>query len=177
MPQPHRTVIIFATDLHRRLRKLSLLSSSLFPSDQPKSRSYQTHPRSMIYKPILSPLPPLDPPTDLAAIRPTYQSHRCQTHPPILPPSNPLTNLWSLTSLFLSVYLSLSLSLSHDRCLYLRKTEFFFFLLCFIVDLVYIFRFPIIIFVWKLRKCVFQRIFRNTTKHLKSFSFMKNIFI
>ena len=28
-----------------------------------------------------------------------------------------------------------------------------FFLLCFFVDLVYIFRFPIIIFVWKLRKC------------------------
>ena len=124
-PQLHQTVIVFATDLHR----LTGSSSSLFPSDQPKSRSYQTHPRSLIYKPISSPSPPSDPPTDLVTIRPTHQSCCCQTHLPISPPSDPPTNLWSFTSLFLSIYLSLSLS--HDRCLFLRKTEFF--LLCFLL--------------------------------------------
>ena len=97
--------------------------------------------RSLIYKPISSLSPPLNPPTDLTAIRPAYRSHRCQTHPPISPPSDPPTKLWSFTSLFLSIYLSFSLS--HDQCLFLRKTKFF--LLCFFVDLVYIFRFPIII--------------------------------
>ena len=93
MPQPHRTVINFATNLHRRSRKLSLLSSSLFPSDQLKLRSYQTHPRSLIYNPISSPSPTLDPPTDLAAIRPTCWSRCCQTHPPISPSSDPITDL------------------------------------------------------------------------------------
>ena len=112
--------------------------------------------RSLIYKPISSLLPPSNPPTDLTAIRPTRQSHRCQTHLPISPPSNPPTKLWSFTSLFLSIYLSLSLS--HNQCLFLRKTEFF--LLCFFVDLVYIFRFPILIF---------------KPTHLKSFSFFENI--
>ena len=92
--------------------------------------------QSLIYKPISSSSPSSSPPSN----PPTY-----------------LTDLWSFTSLFLSIYLSLSLS--HDQCLFLRKTEFF--LLCFFVDLVYIFRFPIIIF-------------RAT--HLKSFSFLKNIF-
>ena len=112
----------------------------------------------MIYKPILSPLPPLDPPTDLATIIPTCRSCHCQTHLPISLLSDPPNHLAFfrpthrsvvLYQYFLSIYLSLSLS--HDRCLYLRKTGFF--LLCFIVDLVYIFRFSIIIFVWKLRKC------------------------
>ena len=107
--------------------------------------------RSLIYKPISSLSSPSNPPTDLAAIRPTHRSHCCQTHPPISPTSDPPTKLWSFTSLFLSIYLSLSLSLSHNRCLFLRKSKFF--LLCFIVELVYIFRFPIIIFVWKLKKC------------------------
>ena len=111
---------------------------------------------SLIYKPISSLSPPSNPPTDLTAIRPTRQSHRCQTHPPILPPLDPPTKLWSFTSLFLSIYLSLSLS--HNQCLFLRKNESF--LLCFFVDLVYIFRFPILIF-------------RPT--HLKSFSFLENI--
>ena len=93
----------------------------------------------------------------VASFKPTRRSRRCQTHPPISLPSDPPTNMWSFTSLFLSIYLSLSLS--HDQCLFLRKTEFF--LLCFFVDLVYIFRFPIIIF---------------KPTHLKSFSFLKNIF-
>ena len=52
--------------------------------------------RSLIYKPISLPSPPSDPPT----------------------------NLWSFTSLFLSIYLSLSLS--HNRCSFLRNIEFFF---------------------------------------------------
>ena len=134
------------------------ISSPLPPSDPPadladlaavratsRSRRYQTH------SPIL---PPSDPPTNLAAIRPIWWSRRCQTHPLISSPSDPFTDLWSFTSLFLSIYLSLSLS--HDQCLYLRKIDFFiFYFYFFIVDLVYIFRFPIIIFVWKLRKCVF----------------------
>ena len=93
----------------------------------------------------------------VASFRPICRSRHCQTHLPISPPSDPPTNLWSFTSLFLSIYLSLSLS--HGQCLFLRKTEFF--LLCFFVDLVYIFRFPIIIF---------------KPTHLKSFSFLKNIF-
>ena len=71
----------------------------------------------------------------VASFRPIHRSRRYQTHPPI-------SLLSSFTSLFLSIYLSLSLS--HDQCLFFRKTEFF----CnvFFVDLVYIFRFPIIIF-------------------------------
>ena len=77
MPQPHRTVIIFAIDLHCRSRKLSLLFSSLFPSDQPKPRSYQTHP------PIL---PLSDPPADLAAVKPTRPSCLLQTHSQICGP-------------------------------------------------------------------------------------------
>ena len=115
--------------------------------------------QSLIYKPISSSSlsPPSDPSADLVAVRPIRRSRRCQTHLPISPPSDPPTNLWSFTSLFLSIYLSLSLS--HGQCLFLRKTEFF--LLCFFVDLVYIFRFPIIIF---------------KPTHLKSFSFLKNIF-
>ena len=36
--------------------------------------------RSLIYKPISSSSPPLDPPTDLAAIRPTRWSRRCQSN-------------------------------------------------------------------------------------------------
>ena len=131
MPQPHQTVLVFTTDLHRRSRKLSLLSSSLFPSDQPKPRSYQTHPRSLIYKPILSPSPPSDPSTNLATIRPTWWSRRCQTHPSISSPLDPFTDLWSSTSLFLSIYLSLSLS--HDQCLYLRKIDFFIFYFYFLL--------------------------------------------
>ena len=124
-PQPHRTVIIFATNLHRRSRKLSLLSLSLsFPLTN-QSREH-----------------------DLWSTNQSHHHHLLQTHPPISPLSDPPTNLWSFTSLFLSIYLSLSLS--HDRCLFLRKTEYF--LLCFFVDLVYIFRFHIIIFVWKKRK-------------------------
>ena len=113
--------------------------------------------QSLIYKPISLPSPPSDPTVDLAVVRPTNRSHRCQTHLPISPPSDPPTNLWSFTSLFLLIYLSLSLS--HNQCLFLSKTDFF--LLCFFVDLVYIFRFPIIIF---------------KPTHLKSFSFLKNIF-
>ena len=84
MPQPHRTIIVFAIDLHRRSRKLFLLSSSLFPFVQPKPRSYQTHPWSLIYNPISLSSPPSNPPTDLAAIIPTYRSRR-ETHLPILP--------------------------------------------------------------------------------------------
>ena len=37
--------------------------------------------RSLIYKPISSPSPPSDPSTDLAAIRPTRQSHCCHPLP------------------------------------------------------------------------------------------------
>ena len=94
----------------------------------------------------------------VASFRPTHQSCRYQTHLLISPLLNPPAHLAFfkpthrsvvLYQNFLLIYLSLSLS--HDRCLYLRKTEFFF-LLYFIVDLVYIFRFCIIIFVWKLRK-------------------------
>ena len=146
-PQPHRTVIIFATDLHHRSNEAFsslFLCLSLWPTKAEKLT------RSLIYKPISLPSASLDPPTDLATIRPTCRSRCYQTHPPISPPSDPPTNLWSFISLFLSIYLSLSFS--HDRCLFLRKI-FFFFLLCFFVDLVYIFRFLIIIFVWKLRKC------------------------
>ena len=84
--------------------------------------------QSLIYKPILSPLPPSDPLANLAAVRATSWSRRCQTHSPILPPSDPPTNLWSFTSLFLSIYLSLSLS--HDQCLFLRKTDFFGYVFC-----------------------------------------------
>ena len=87
--------------------------------------------QSLIYKPISSPLPPSDPPADLAdlaAVRATSRSRHYQTHSPILPPSDPPTNLWSFTSLFLSIYLSLSLS--HDQCLFLRKTNFFGYVFC-----------------------------------------------
>ena len=56
--------------------------------------------QSLIYKPISSPLPPSDPPT----------------------------NLWSFTSLFLSIYLSFSLS--HDQCLFFRKADFFGYVFC-----------------------------------------------
>ena len=83
--------------------------------------------QSLIYKPIPSPSPPSDPPTDPAIVRPTRRSRRCQTHSS---PSDPPTNMWSFTSLFLSIYLSLSLS--HDQCLFLRKIVFFFWLIWFI---------------------------------------------
>ena len=36
--------------------------------------------RSLIYKPISSPSPPSDPPTDLTAIRPTRRFRRCQSN-------------------------------------------------------------------------------------------------
>ena len=61
----------------------------------------------------------------VASFRTTHWSRRCQTHSP---PSDPPTNLWSFTYLFLSIYHSISLS--HDQCLFLRKTEFFFFFFC-----------------------------------------------
>ena len=87
--------------------------------------------QSLIYKPISSPLPPSDPPADLAdlaAVRATSRSRRYQTHSPILPPSDPPTNLWSFTSLCLSI--SLSFSLSHDQCLFFRKADFFGYVFC-----------------------------------------------
>ena len=84
--------------------------------------------QSLIYKPISSPLPPSDPSTDLAAVRATSRSRHYQTHSPILPPSDPPTNLWSFTSLFLSIYLSFSLS--HDQCLFFRKADFFGYVFC-----------------------------------------------
>ena len=58
----------------------------------------------------------------VASFRPTCRSCHRQTHLPISPPSNPPTNMWSFTSPFLLISLIL-----YDRCLFLRKIEFFFF--------------------------------------------------
>ena len=177
MPQPYRTVIIFTTDLRRWSRKLSLLSSSLFPSDQPKPRSYQTHPRSLIYKPISSSSPPLDPPTDLTAIRPMssiypFSLYPCRAnhhktsdqpwpsrlHRAILPPP-PLDR----TQLPLPLPSSLNL---------IGFDEFFglvLFLLCLSIEKWYY------IFVWKLRKCghqveyVFSIVFSRTQPNTKKY--------
>ena len=68
----------------------------------------------------------------VASFRPTHRSCRYQTHLLISPLSNPPAHLAFfrpthrsvvLYQNFLLIYLSLSLS--HDRCLYLRKTKFF----------------------------------------------------
>ena len=106
--------------------------------------------QSLIYKPISSPSlsPPSDPSADLAAVRPTCPSRLLQTHPPICGP------------------LPLSFSQSISPSPFLTVNAYFwgrlnFFCYVFFVDLVYIFRFPIIIF---------------KPTHLKSFSFLKNIF-
>ena len=130
MPQPHQTVIVFVIDLHRPWRKLFVLSSSLFLSDQPKPISYQTHPRSLIYKPISSLSPPSNPPTDLATIKPTYQSRRCQTHSPISSPSDPPTDLWSFTSFSQSISPSLSLMIG---AYFLERLNFFCYVLLLIL--------------------------------------------
>ena len=106
----------------------------------------------------------------IASFRPTHRSRRYQTHSPISPLSNPPAHLTSfrLTHQSVVLYLSLSLNLSlplplSRLMLIFRKTEFF--LLCFFVDLVYIFRFPIIIFVWKMRKCERMCFLEDFQKH------------
>ena len=76
--------------------------------------------QSLIYKPIPSPSPPSEPPTDLAIVRPTRRSRRCQTHSS---PSDPPTNIWSFTSL--SLNLSLPLPLSRSMLIFKEDCIFF----------------------------------------------------
>ena len=109
----------------------------------------------------------------VASFRPIHQSRHYQTHLMISPLSDPPINLFSFRPIHWSVvlYLSLSLNLSlplplSRSVLIFEKDWFFYFLfLFFIVDLVYRFRFPIIIFVWKLRKCEKMFSLKDFQKH------------
>ena len=127
-----------------------------------------------MYKPIF----------DLWSTNRSHRHRRCllQNHPPISslsdPPTNPTSfkpTHWSVV-LYLSLSLNLSPSLSHDRCLFFSKIEFFF--VIFFVDLVYIFGFPIIIFFWKLRKYERMCFLEDFPKHfLWCGQTLENIFI
>ena len=112
---------------------------------------------SLIYKSILSPSPLSDPLADLvvvASFKPTRQSRCChllQTHPMIWLP------------LPLSFSQSISLPLSHDRGLVLRKIEFFVMFCFLLIWFIYgIFYYNICLKAEKMWENVFSRGFSRT---------------
>ena len=116
MHQPHRTVVIVPIDLHRRSRKPFVFSLPL--SFSLTNKCQKANMISDLQTDLVS--------VGVVSFRPTHRSRHRQIHSPISPPSNPPTDQWSFTSLLLLIHLSLSFS--HDRCLFFRKIEFF--LLC-----------------------------------------------